>query len=71
MSKLFEYAIIYHPKAQKDASGNDTTPSDVLVKDITSVLATSDKQVSMLAAKSIPSEYDDKLEQVEIVIRPL
>lgn len=71
MAKLFEYAIIYHPKAQKDASGNDTTPSDVLVKDLTSVLATSDKQVAMQAAKQIPTEYDEKLDQVEIVIRPL
>lgn len=69
--KLFEYAVIYHPKEKKAADG---TPLDekksIIVQDITRILATSDKEVAMLAAKAIPDEYNDKLEQVEIVIRP-
>jgi hypothetical protein len=69
--KLFEYAVIYHPKEKKDAAGNPTeTKKSVVVQDVTRVLAGSDKEVGMLAAKSIPDEYNDKLDDVEIVIRP-
>lgn len=68
--KLFEYAVLYHPKEKKDAAGNVEPQKSVVVSDIKHVLAGSDKEVGMLAAKAIPSEYDDKLEDVEIVIRP-
>jgi len=68
--KLFEYAVIFHPK-EKDAAGNALeTKKSIIVTDVTRVLATSDKEVGMLAAKSIPDEYSDKLDDVEIVIRP-
>lgn len=70
MAKLFEYAAIYHPKETKDAQGNDTTPPDALVVEVTQVLAKSDKEVAMLVARKIPEQYTDKLDQVEIVIRP-
>lgn len=69
--KLFEYAVIYHPKEKKDAAGNPLeNKKSLIVKDLERVLAVSDKEVAMLAAKSIPDEYNDKLEDVEIVIRP-
>lgn len=69
--KLFEYAVIFHPKEKKDAAGNPIEDKkSILVKDLTRVLAGSDKEVAILAAKAIPAEYEDKLEQVEIVIRP-
>jgi hypothetical protein len=69
--KLFEYAVIYHPKEKKDAAGNPLeSKRSIIVTDVTRVLATSDKEVGMLAAKSIPEDYTDKLEDVEIVIRP-
>lgn len=69
--KLFEYAVIYHPKEKKDAAGNPLeSKKSLIVTDLTRVLATSDKEVGMLAAKSIPEEYTDKLDDVEIVIRP-
>ena len=69
--KLFEYAVLYHPKEKKDAAGNPLeTKKSIVVMDCTRVLAVTDKEVAMLAAKSIPDEYNDKLEDVEIVIRP-
>lgn len=69
--KLFEYAVIYHPKEKKDAAGNPLeTKKSIVVQDITRVLAGSDKEVAMLATKSIPDEYNDKVDDVEIVIRP-
>lgn len=69
--KLFEYAVLYHPREKKDAAGNPIeTKRSQIVTDLTRVLATSDKEVGMLAAKAIPDEYNDKLEDVEIIIRP-
>ena len=69
--KLFEYAVLYHPKENKDAAGNPLeSKKSIIVTDVTRVLAVSDKEVGMLAAKSIGAEYEDKLDDVEIVIRP-
>lgn len=68
--KLFEYAVLYHPREKKDAAGNVEHQKSVIVTDVTRVLATSEKEVGMLAAKAIPDEYNDKLEDVEIVVRP-
>lgn len=70
MSKLFEYAILFHPKTVKDQAGNETQGPDVLVKPPTHVLAASDKEVAMRAAREIPEQYLDKLEQVEVCVRP-
>lgn len=69
--KLFEYAVLYHPREKKDAAGNPIEQKrSIIVTDLTRVLAVSDKEVGMLAAKAIPAAYDDKLEDVEIIIRP-
>jgi hypothetical protein len=38
--------------------------------DVTRILAVTLEEVSILAARTIPEEYLDKLEQVEIVVRP-
>jgi hypothetical protein len=69
--KLFEYAVLYHPKEKKDAAGNPLeNKKSIVVTPVKQIIATSDKEVGMLAAKSIPAEYEDKLDDVEIVIRP-
>lgn len=69
--KLFEYVILYHPKEKKDNNQNVIDqPSVLITKEPVRVLATSDKQVGMLAAKGIPDQYNDKLDDIEIVIRP-
>ena len=70
MSKLFEYAIIHHPKVVKDAQGNETQGADVLLKSPTHLLANSDKEVAMRAAREIPESHLDRLEEVEICVRP-
>ena len=70
MSKLYEYAIIHHPKVIKDAQGNETQAADTLLKSPTHILAKSDKEVAMRAAREIPESHLDKLEEVEIVVRP-
>jgi hypothetical protein len=68
--KLFEYAVLYHPKPTKDQNDRGETPKSTLVTKTTEVLAASDAEVSVLAARSIPEEYLDKLADIEIVVRP-
>ena len=68
--KLFEYACIYNPLATKDQQDRGEKPKSVLIVDVTRVLANNDKEAMMLAARSIPTEYTDRLDQVEIAIRP-
>lgn len=70
MAKLFEYAIIHHPKMVKDSAGNETQGPDKLVQAPKYVLAGSDKEVAMRAAREIPEDYLDKLEEVEVCVRP-
>lgn len=67
--KLYEYAILYHPKPKKVGDDTVTDPS-VLVGDVKRVLATAEQEVAIKAAREIPETYLDKLEQVEIAIRP-
>jgi hypothetical protein len=68
---LFEYAILFHPKPTKDAMGNDTTPKTEIVTPITTVLAGSEKEVGMIAARGVPDKYLEKLDDIEVIIRPL
>ena len=68
--KLFEYAVIYHPRRTKKDEDEGVMPKDVLVDGINTTLANSDREVSMLAARGIPEEYTDKLDQIEILVRP-
>lgn len=57
-TKLFEYAIILHGTKPK------------LIADVNRVLAHSEEQAIMLAAREIPEEYLDILDRVQVVIRP-
>ncbi len=68
--KLFEYAVLYHPKPTKEQrdAGDDITSVIVVAPRV--VLAKDEKVAALLVARSIPEEYVDKLEKVEIVIRP-
>lgn len=68
--QLFEYAVLYHPKPTKDPAGNDTTPKSTLVIAPATVLAVDEKEVGLKVARLIPADYDDKLDLVEVIVRP-
>lgn len=70
MSKLFEYAILYHPKAMRDTNGNESQGPDTLLVKPTFMLAKSDKEVAMRAARDIPEAHLDELDRVEVLVRP-
>jgi len=63
-SKLFEYAIILHGVEGKNAE------KPKLIADVSRVIASSEEQAIMLAAREIPEEYLDVLDRVQVVIRP-
>lgn len=64
--QIFEYAVLFHPKTKKDG----VIEASELVVDVKRIVAASEKEVAILAGRSIPDSYLDKLEQVEIAIRP-
>ena len=68
--KLFEYAVIYNPLPTKDQVDRGEKPKSELVVDVKRVLSNSDKEAAMLAARDIPETYTDKLDRVEIALRP-
>ena len=65
-SQLYEYAILHHPRPVKDEKGVASS----IIKQPTFVMAASDKEVGIKASREIPDSYLDKLEEVEICIRP-
>lgn len=68
--RLFEYAILHHPKVVKDTQGNETQGADTILKGVSCVLASNDKEVAMRAAREIPELFLDRLGEVEICVRP-
>lgn len=68
--RLFEYAVLYHPKTKKDHDGNDITEKSKVVVDVSRVMAGSEKEVGMMASRELPEEYLSDLERVEIIVRP-
>ncbi len=67
--KVFEYVILFHDKPTKVGDDVVQAPS-VLLVDVKRVVATSDKSVAIMAAREIPEEYVDRLDQIEVCVRP-
>lgn len=69
-AKLFEYVVLYHPKASKKDEESGVVNKSKIVVDLKRDLAANEKEIAIRAAREIPEEYLDKLDQVEIAIRP-
>ncbi len=67
--KLFEYAALYHPKPKKVGDQDVTDPSVVIIEP-KRVVAKDPAGAGILAARDIPADYLDKLDDVEILVRP-
>jgi len=63
---LFQYAILWHPTKKQIEDGEKSK----LIQSITDILAADVNQVNMLAAMSIPGEYKEQLDQIQIAVRP-
>lgn len=72
--KLFEYAILYHPAPTKeDKDRGVKQPSKIIQvngQDITRVVAEDVNEVTLRAARMIPEDYLDRLQQIEVAVRP-
>lgn len=74
--KLFQYAILFHPNTQASEileglqSGDvERKPSEMLVQPKW-IVAQSEDEVKILAARDIPAEYTSKVDQLELLVRP-
>ena len=65
-SQLFNYAVIWNPTEKQAKEGEKSklvvAPTTLLAKDVNTA--------SILVAKQIPDEYNEQLEQLQIVISP-
>lgn len=68
--KLYEFAIIYNPLPTKDQSERGEKPKSELLVDVKRILANNEKEAGMMAAREIPDTHTDKLDRVEIALRP-
>ncbi len=62
--KVFQYVVFYLP-AEEDSVNKPT-----IVVEPQTLLASDEKSAMLRAARSIPSEYMDRLDDLEIAIRP-
>lgn len=64
--QLYEYAVLLHPTIEEIKAGGKS----VVVLPITPVLAGSEKEVVMMATRSIPAKFEQMLDRVEVAVRP-
>ena len=64
-ASIFEYVVVYSPV---DKDGNETEPAKIIAED--RILAKSQDKAVLVIARSIPDEYIEKSDFIDIVIRP-
>lgn len=62
--KIFQYVAFYNP-AKKDSP-----EKAVIIFEPKTILAKDEREAMMRAARDIPEKYIDKLNEVEIAVRP-
>ncbi len=71
MSKVFEYVIIYVPVLTKEMQDKGEKPKAIMLTEgVQTILANDVAQANMIAVRAIPKDYEDQLEQVQVVVRP-
>ena len=65
--RLYEYAVLYHPEPEEE---DGKRPRSELIVNVQQVLVRSQQEAMILAAREIPEKYLDKLDEVEIAVRP-
>lgn len=68
--KLFQYAVLWHPKEQKATDVAASTETSKIVTEMTTVLAQDERTVGIIAARGIPDQYLEQLDQIEVIVRP-
>lgn len=68
--KLFEVAVLYHPRKTKEHIDAGTDPKSVILTEPHTVLAQNEHEIAVRTARELPEKYLTELEDVEIVVRP-
>jgi hypothetical protein len=68
--KLFQFAVLYHPNPTKEQTDRGESPKSEVIVEPSTLLAISEQQASVIAARKIPNNHIEHVEQLEIVIRP-
>lgn len=63
---LFEYYVAYIPSDEERKKGE----TEKLVLSVRSAFAASEQAIVMAASREIPDEYADKLDRLEVRVRP-
>lgn len=67
---LFEYVLIHHPRQTKEDRDAGVQPPSQVLGDVKRVLAKDASEVNILAAREIPQQFLDRLDTIEIGVRP-
>lgn len=65
-AQLFQYAAIYNPTKEERENG---AKAEVILEPKT-VLAKSEQVAGMMAVREIPEKWAEKLDNIDVVIRP-
>lgn len=65
-SKVFETMVLWHPTADQFKNGQKSK----IIVELKTTLEPDEKSAGMKAIKSIPDEFNDQLEQIEVVVKP-
>lgn len=68
--QLFDYAVLYHHKIEKDNAGNDITKDSEVIVPSGQMLSNSMETVAKKVARMIPDKYENELNQCDIIVRP-
>ena len=64
-AKLFQYAIIWNPSTKEAKDGKKAE----MIKEVSTILAGDEQKAFMLAARLIPEDKLDQLDQIQVVVR--
>lgn len=65
--KLYQYALIWTPTEQQ---AEDDGMKPKIIKAVTETLAKDDNHARTVAARAIPDEYAEQIDQITIALRP-
>lgn len=64
--KIFQYAAIYKPDEEESKKGERPQ----IIVPITECVASDEKAAMLIAARAIPEKFIDRLERVDVAVRP-
>lgn len=64
--KAFQILAIFNPSKEEEKKGEKAK----FIVELTTILAKDANAAGMIAARKIPDEYMDRIDQVEVAVRP-